>query len=98
VARGPTGAEVVDAEVDRARHARAFVVGLLEHRDERGQLEERAHHAAVHRGQRGVADEVVAERHDAHRAALPVFELDAEESRVRHHAQRLPDVHAPLRS
>src|SRR5438094_2277318 len=75
------GAQVVDAERDRLRHA--FAAALVEETQQRRQLEEGAENATVHGGKRGVADYLWPDRQDALEGAVAALDLDAEEARVR---------------
>src|SRR5262249_12346912 len=89
------GAQVIDAHVDRLRHPLA--VGLLEKLEERGQLEERAHYAAVDRRERGVADDVVAERQDGHQSCLVGLDAHAQERGIGDVRERGRRLHSPPR-
>src|SRR5881628_2221200 len=78
--RRTRGAQVVDAERDRLRHALTGI--LVEEAQERRELEEGAENAAVHRGQGRVADDLLPEGEDALEGAVGALDLDAEEARV----------------
>ena len=84
---GPGGAQVVDAERDRLRDA--VGAALVDQAQKRGELEERAEHAAVHGRQTGVTDDLVAKRQHALEPPLDLLDLDAEEARV---GNRLEDA------
>src|SRR5262249_51021647 len=74
------GAQVVDAEGDRLRHGAA--AALVEQPQQCRELEERAEHAAVHGGKRGVADDLLAERQHALEDVVDALQVDAEEACV----------------
>src|SRR5688572_7989346 len=75
------GAQVVDREADRARHA--LEPALLEQAEDRGHLEERADDAAVDRREARVADELGREGEHAFDAGRRLLDVHAEEARVR---------------
>src|SRR4029079_10059287 len=88
---GPDGPQVVDAEVDRLRHAVA--ADEIDRRHQRGELQEGAHHAAVQRRQRGVADQIVPEGQYAHQSLWLLLETDIEETSIRDGPKSLPAPH-----
>jgi len=85
------GAEVVHAQVD-GRDARAQIIDAGPHRGAPGRVGERAQHAAVKRGAKGIAHQLVAKRNlEARVPLLERDQLDAE-----HAVERDPRLHELL--